>query len=118
MGLHGISWPWVKYPTWVEDADVVDIAIRDILFTPNGERKMNSSFGSQLLKIVFENKGRVLDALAKREITVALSQHLTVARLLNIDIVYPEDETEPVEVTLYYEYQGVSGATTLEVESQ
>ena len=84
MSLMGVTWPWKVRPEWADGEVVVDDAIRDILLTRNGERKMNTLFGSQLMGVVFESKGRVLDTLARREITLALSSQLPVITVENI----------------------------------
>jgi len=115
MTLKGTSWPWNVRPEWVEGNLVVQSAIRDILMARNGERKMNSSFGSQTIAIVFENKGRVLDNLAKREISLALAEQLTVIKVENIDIVYSDNDNEPVDITVYYEYLGQKDDVTVSV---
>lgn len=115
MTITGISWPWNVIPEWVVDNEVVESAMRSILFTPNGTRKMNSAFGSQLLQIVFENKGRILDALARREIMLAIAQHLPMILVRNIDIEYPDGDTEPVTIIVQYEYQAIAGVAIVSV---
>lgn len=118
MTLVGVSWPWDKRPEWTEGDLVVQDAIRDILLTRNGERKMNNSFGSQLIAIIFENKGRVLDALATREITLALADQLPVIKVENIDIQYPDNDNEPIDIVIYYEYLGQKDDTTVSVSRE
>lgn len=115
MSLIGVSWPWNVVPEWVEDEGVIGPALRMILFTPNGERKMNANFGSQLLQIVFENKGRVLDALARREIMLAMADNLPFVTVRNIDIEYADGDTDPVTIIVQYEYQGAPGTAVVYV---
>jgi phage baseplate assembly protein W len=114
-GVVGVNWPWNKFPVFIENADVIETAIHDIIFTALGERKMNSAFGSQTLALVFENKGEMLQSLAKREISIALAQHLPSIEVLNIDVEEPEKDTDPVTITVTYRYLGVVGTTSLAV---
>ena len=56
-GLAGVTWPWKNgVPDFQYDEDVIYSAISDILFTAIGERKMNTSYGSEVIRLVFENK--------------------------------------------------------------
>jgi len=112
-GVVGVSWPWKVFPTFIEGSDVMDQAITDIIFTALGERKMNLSFGSEVMKLVFENKGILLQSLAKREISIALKQHLPVVKVLNIDVEESEKDTDPVTITVTYEYKGAISSTSI-----
>lgn len=107
MNLTGVSWPWKGTPAWIQDTDVIDNALRSISMATTGERKMNNSFGGQLQGVVFENKGRVLNALARREITFAVAKNLPLVKIKNIDIEESEDDNDPVTITTYYQYLGV-----------
>jgi len=111
-GVIGTSWPWDVFPVWVENDDVVNQAIHDVLFTALGERKMNLVFGSEVVKIVFENKGALLQSLATREISIAIAQHLSFINVQNIDVDEPEKDTDPVTITIAYKYQGVPSTTS------
>lgn len=115
MSIQGTAWPWTGFPEWSSDDRAIEDAMKDVLFTPVGSRKMNIDYGSKLLEIVFENKGPVLDALARREIVVSFSRNLPLVKVANIDVVTPEKDTEPVEITIWYEHQGVPGVATFEV---
>jgi phage baseplate assembly protein W len=115
MSIIGVSWPWDGFPEWVNDDDAIEPAMHDVLFTASGERKMNIDYGSQLLQIVFENKGRVMKSLATREIVLACQANLPLVSVSNVDVVTPESDTEPVDITVWYEYQGVPGVATFEV---
>ena len=115
MGLQGTSWPWVGRPEPKYDEDAIEQAFVDVLLTGSGERKMNPEHGSQLLEIVFENKGRILDALARREISRASAINLTLVEVRNIDIKYSENDDDPVDMTIYYEYQGVPSVAKIQV---
>ena len=115
MGLKGTSWPWVGRPEPKYDEEAIEQAFIDVLLTGTGERKMNPSHGSQLIEVVFENEGRVLDALARREISRASAINLTLVKVQNIDIQYPENDNEPVDITIYYEYMGVPSVANVQV---
>lgn len=114
-GIIGTSWPWVVFPVFVENDDAINISINDIIFTALYERKMNTSHGSEVMKLVFENKGIMLQSLAKREISIALAQHLPSIEVLNIDIIEEEKDTEPVTITVTYRHRGVINATSVSV---
>ena len=115
-GVTGVAWPWSKSPQWVENNQVIDQAIRDVIFTRRGERKMNPDFGSDAISTVFENKGFMLEALAKRTISLALAQHLPTVQLLNIDVSEGETDNDPVTITVDYVYLGSQGTVATEVE--
>lgn len=117
MALVGTSWPWKRgVPTWVVDTVVIDNAIRDILLSMIGERKMNNNFGSQLIEVVFENKGPAFVTLATREITLALANQLPIIRVLSVDIRFPKEDDEPVDILITYEYLGEQYDTSVPVE--
>jgi len=107
--LVGINWPWTSVPMWVYDQDVIEQALHSVLFTSINEMKMNGSFGSQLREIVFENQGRVLQGLARREILISVAQNLPFVEIQNIDIVEPEDDNDPVTIDIYYRYNEITG---------
>ena len=106
-GIAGVSWPWAKRPEFVYDDDVVYQAIDDILFTAMKNRKMNVNHGSEVNRLVFENKGVLLQSLGKREISIALAQHLPGVVVLNIDVEESEKDTGPVTIKITYRYQGL-----------
>ena len=107
--LIGINWPWTSVPMWAYDQEVIEQALHMVLFTAVGEMKMNDIFGSQLREIVFENKGRILQGLARREIVLAISQNLPFVEIQNVDIVEPEDDNDPVTIFVHYRYNEITG---------
>jgi len=114
-GVKGVSWPWTSSPTWIEDDEVIDRAIKTVIFTRKGERKMNLSFGSDAISTVFENKGVLLEALAKRTISLALAQHLPQVQVLNIDVTEGDQDNDPVTINTDYLYLGSQGTVTTQV---
>jgi phage baseplate assembly protein W len=107
-GLVGVTWPWTQgVPQFQYDDDVIYAAIVDIIFTALGERVMNTKHGSETIRLVFENKGPMMVALARREVGVALAQHLPLIKVLNVDVIEGEDDNDPVEVKVIYQYLGV-----------
>ena len=107
-GYAGTTWPWKQgVPDWEYDEDVIYTAIKDVIFTMVGERKMNGAYGSGTVNTVFENKGPLLQVLASREITMSLQQHLPMIRVLNVDVQEGEKDTDPVDIFVDYLYQGV-----------
>ena len=96
-GLKGTTWPWKVVPDFAYDEDVIQTAITDIILTTVGERKMNTLHGSHVLRLVFENKGAILNAMASREITNALRFHLPAINVLNVDVVEGLQDNDPVD---------------------
>jgi phage baseplate assembly protein W len=106
-GLIGTTWPWKVVPDFAYDEDVIQTAISDVILTTVGERKMNTLHGGHVIRLVFENKGALLNALASREITNALRFHLPVISVLNVDVVEGAKDNDPVDVIVDYSYQGI-----------
>lgn len=113
--LVGVSWPWKVAPQWKVNSEVIEIAIKDVIFTTLGERKKNPNYGSDAIATVFENKGALLRGLLSRTIILALNKNLPMVTVLNIDVQEGEKDTDPVDVTVYYEYQNVQGSVTVPV---
>jgi phage baseplate assembly protein W len=118
-GLVGVSWPWKNgVPQFEYDEDVINQAIVDILFTTLGERKMNTDHGSEVIRLVFENQGLLLVALARREITVALNANLSVINVLNVDVIEAESDNGSVDIQVTYEYLGVRKDTSVSISTE
>lgn len=109
QGLQGTSWPWKVYPKFEGDENTISAAILDVIRTSTGERKKNTAWGSQVMSLVFENKGLLLAALARREISIAIAQQLPMITVLNIDVQEGEQDTDPVDISVDWEYQGIEG---------
>jgi len=116
-GIIGVGWPWKIYPEFTDSNDAIADSITDILTTALNERKMNNAFGSEVNKIVFENRGEVLSTLARREITVALGQHLPSVEILSIEITEPDRDIDPVTVNIIYRYVGIVGTVAVPMET-
>lgn len=114
-GLAGTSWPWKEFPRQIEDLEVVAQAIEDIIFTGLKARKMNLTHGSQVMSLVFANKGVLLTTLASREVSIALAQHLPEVEVVNVDVDEGEKDTDPVTITVTYRYQGIYGSVDVDV---
>ncbi len=115
--LIGTSWPWKVFPSWTMNNEVIEVAIKDVVFTAIGERKKNPFYGSDSISTVFENKGPLLVALLNRTLILAISTHLPMVTVRNIDVQEGEKDTDPVDVTVYYAYQNVPGSVTVPVET-
>ena len=107
--LVGINWPWIVVPVWAYDQEVIEAALHAVLFTSVGEMVMNDTYGSQLREIVFENTGPILQALARREIILSVSQNLPFIEIRNIDIEEPEDDNKPITIFVQYKYNEITG---------
>lgn len=115
LGTVGTTWPWKSSVQWNEDVTLIDQALRDVIMTSLGERKMNYGYGSSTIATVFENKGELLHALARREINLAVSTNLPAVKITDIIIDEGENDTDPVTITVEYEYQGAKSAVTSQV---
>lgn len=115
-GLIGTTWPWKVVPDFEYDEDVIETAITDVILTAVGERKMNTRHGSHILRLVFENKGPILNAMASREITNAIRYNLPIVSVLNVDVVDGEQDNDPVDVLVDYEYKGIRQQASVSVE--
>lgn len=115
MSITGVNWPWKGFPKWVNDDEAIEPAMTDVLFTTSGERKMNLDFGSKFMEVVFENEGRAMKALATREVVMSFANNLPLVTVSNVDVSEPENDNEPVDITIWYEYQGVPAIARFEV---
>ena len=116
-GVVGVVWPWKAVPMWVENRDVISQAIRDVILTASGERKMSVDYGSETMSVVFENRGVLLEGLARRTISMALAVHLPEVRVLNIDVSDAVKDTDPVTVTVDYLYIGERGGVVVDIDA-
>ena len=116
--MSGIGWPWTSSPVWIEINDSVADGFRALMKTRNGERKKKWIWGGQLMQIVFENKGPVLEALANRELAAVFSQNLPDSKIKSIDYTYDDNNEKPVEILVKYEYLGETGEVSLPVTQE
>lgn len=87
VAVIGSKWPWsTTGPQNASEIDLVNAKIRLVLFTFKGTHKMEPGFGSTLLKLVFENRGMLLQAMAEIEIRNALGQWLPDVRIYSITV--------------------------------
>jgi phage baseplate assembly protein W len=116
MTLKGTTWPWNIFPEFVEGDSVINNNLNVAMFTPVGSRKMNNSFGNQLQAVVFENKGPILEALARREIGLMVSNSLPLISIDEIKFFYDEDDNDsPVEIVVNYVFEGEKFSSSVTV---
>jgi len=110
VAIIGCSWPWsATGPQNATEIDLVNAKIRLVLFTFKGSHKMDPTFGSVLLAIVFENQGPVLAAMADIEIKNALGQWLPDVKILSTTVTDGRSGIEPeglVTIDIKYEWLG------------
>jgi phage baseplate assembly protein W len=110
VAITGTAWPWS--PTGPQNAtelDLINSKIRLILFTFKGTHKMEPTFGSILLALVFENRGPVLATMADIEIKNALSQWLPDVRVEEVIVTDERTTAVPegfVNIDVKYEWLG------------
>lgn len=110
VAITGSKWPWRNTgPQNATEIDLVNAKIRLILFTFKGTHKMEPSFGSNLLGLVFQNRGYLLQAMADIEIRNALGQWLPDVRVLSVAITDERAGNQPeglVTIDVKYEWLG------------
>jgi phage baseplate assembly protein W len=106
----GIGWPWSPTgPQSMSDIELVKAKIGLVLFTPLGAHKMEPTFGSNLLALVFENRGPILRSMADLEIRGALGQWLPEVRVMSVTLTEDDDIEGLVTIDVNYEYLGQPG---------
>ena len=103
----GISWPWSESgPQAATDSDLVKAKMQIVLFTFLGAHKMEPTFGSNLIRLVFENRGRPLQIMAEMEIAQTLGVWLPDVLVTNVTINEDERIDGLVTIDVDYEYLG------------
>jgi len=77
----------------LENEDSVKQSIINLLLTNTGERFYNSSFGSDLNKLLFENSSPQIISAITELITTAIENFETRARVLDVIVSPIQDET-------------------------
>lgn len=107
-GVVGVSWPWsATGPQGVSDIELINSKISLVLFTFRGTHKMEPTFGSTLLSLVFESRGPILAQMADVEIRNSLETWISEIRILKTKMVDERDTFEGlVTIEVDYEYLG------------
>lgn len=115
-GAIGISWPWSPSgPQAASGIDLVEAKIRLVILTFVGIHKMEPTFGSTVLALVFENRGPLLRTAASTEIRNALS---TWVPDIEVDLVTISDDPDVeggVIIDVDYSYLGQPNTWTYPV---
>ena len=80
--------------------------MRLVLFTFIGAHKMEPTFGSNLIKLVFENSGRPLQIMAEMEIMQTLGVWLPDVLVTDVRVTEDQRVEGLVTVDVDYEYLG------------
>lgn len=106
-GAVGIAWPWSPSgPQAAYGIELVESKIGVVVLTFVGIHKMEPSFGSTVLALVFENRGPVLRTAASIEIKNALT---TWVPDIEVDLVKVTDDPDVeggVIIDVDYTYLG------------
>jgi len=103
----GIQWPWNPTgPAASVDLDLVKSKINLALFTFIGAHKMEPTFGSNLLELVFENRGKPLEVLADMEIRETLALWVPDVQVLSVRVAESNTTEGLVTIDVDYEYLG------------
>jgi uncharacterized protein len=99
----GINFPFTKGPTSFPapsyDNDLIQQAMIQIILTEKGERVMRPTFGSGVLKYVFENNDDLLEALIQTEVASALGRWEPRIILQNVQVT--QNDTQVI-VDIFY----------------
>ena len=117
--IVGIAWPWTSAgPAAAWEIDLINSKIDLILFTLKGAYKMNPTFGSNLIALLFNNRGLALNVALDIEIRQSLGTWLPSVRILGTRVTDARTGSEPeglVTLDVDYEWLGQSGAWTGQV---
>ncbi len=103
----GIKWPWnATGPAAATDLELVKGKIELVLFTFLGSHKMEPTFGSNLLELVFENRGKPLEVLADMEIRQTLAAWMPEVSVVGVTITESDVVEGLVTIDVDYEYLG------------
>lgn len=103
----GIAFPWSPQgPQAATDSALVKSKMRLVLFTFIGAHKMEPTFGSNLIKLVFENSGRPLQIMAEMEIMQTLGVWLPDVLVTDVRVTEDQRVEGLVTVDVDYEYLG------------
>ncbi len=117
-GISGIVWPWNPTgPQFAYDIDLVDSQIKNALFTIVGEHKMEPTFGSNLMTLVFETMGRPIESLALLEIRKTLSRWVPYVSIISVLVSYSDKVDGLVTIDVDYMYQGQQHTSTVNITS-
>jgi phage baseplate assembly protein W len=106
VGIVGVQFPWSPTgPQASTGIELVNAKIQLVLFTILQGHKMEPTFGSNLMRLVFENIAAV-EQLARIEIQTALSVWLPEVSILGIGVEQDELIEGAVNVRVDYLYQG------------
>jgi phage baseplate assembly protein W len=85
--IIGIQWPWsAAGPAAAWEIDLINEKINLILFTLKGAYKMNPTFGSNLIALLFNNRGMTLNVALDIEIRQSLGTWLPDVRILSTKV--------------------------------
>jgi len=106
-GATGIAWPWSSTgPQAVTGTDLVEAKISLVIFTFVGVHKMEPTFGSTVLSLVFENIGPIMRTAASIEIRNALATWVPDVEVDGVRILDDEDVEGGVIIEVDYIYLG------------
>ena len=107
--FYGLKYPFTSeadYHFYVDANDSVASKVRSqimhVVFTPKGQRIMDPSFGTDLIKAIFEqNDGNTWD-MVKKEVGDTVSKYVPNAVINDIQVVQNTEDEAEVYVKLIY----------------
>jgi len=107
VGATGIAWPWSSTgPQAAMGIDLVESKISLVIFTFVGVHKMEPTFGSTVLSLVFESIGPIMRTAASIEIRNALATWVPDVEVDSVRILDDEDVEGGVIIEVDYIYLG------------
>ena len=114
--IVGIQWPWTAAgPAAAWEIDLINAKIDLILFTLKGAYKMNPTFGSNLIALIFNNRGVALNVALDIEIRQSLGTWLPDVRILSTRVTDERTGSKLeglVTIDVSYEWLGQRGTWT------
>lgn len=107
--FYGIKYPFTtesEYGFFVDANETVASKVRSqlmhVVFTPKGQRIMNPSFGTDLIKAIFDPNESNTWEIIKKEVSDAVSKFVPNAVLNDIQVVQNTEDEAEVYVKLLY----------------
>ena len=106
--INGVEWPWTSsVPGWIDEKQAIGEMIQTVILTRSKSRKMNNSYGSKFTDVVFASRGQAFEALARREINLAISRSLPEIEIVDISFEYPDGSSSEINVNMTYRYNEI-----------
>lgn len=90
----------------VKDENAIKTAIRNLIVTMKGERFFNSSFGTSVSALLFDNMDFGIAGQLQNEISLAIAKYEPRVNLTNV-LVLPNFDNNGYDVEIEFEIKGI-----------